>query len=228
MSARATFARRVTAEFVGTALLLCAVVGSGIQGERLAGGNAAVALLANTLATATTLGVLILAFGELSGAHFNPLVTLGDALARLLRWREVPGYLVAQFAGACAGVAVAHAMFSEPLFRVSTHARAGAAQAFSEFVATFGLVLVLRLVARQRRAAVPCAVAAYIAGAYWFTASTAFANPAVTLARTLTDTFAGIRPGDAPAFWLAQVCGAGAATALGAWLLPRAVLEASP
>jgi len=228
VNARVPFARRAAAECVGTALLLAAVVGSGIMGERLAGGNAAVALLANTLATAATLAALILAFGELSGAHLNPLVTLGGALARAQPWREVPGYLVAQFTGACAGVAVAHAMFAEPLFRASTHVRAGAAQAFSEFVATFGLVLVLRLVAHQRRAAVPFAVAAYIAGAYWFTASTAFANPAVTLARTLTDTFAGIRPGDAPAFWLAQLAGAGAATALGAWLLPRAVLEPSP
>ena len=220
MSARATFARRLAAEFVGTALLLAAVVGSGIMGERLAGGNTAVALLANTLATAATLAALILAFGELSGAHFNPLVTLGDAFARLQRWREVPGYVGAQLAGAFTGVAAAHAMFSAPLFRASTHERAGAAQAFSEFVATFGLVLILRLVARQRHEAVPFAVAAYIAGAYWFTASTSFANPAVTLARTLTDTFAGIRPGDAPAFLSAQLCGAGAATALCAWFLP--------
>lgn len=213
--------RCLAAEFVGTAFLLIAVVGSGIMGARLSSGNAALALLANALATGAALAVLILALGGVSGAHFNPLVTLGDALARTLAWRQVPGYLAAQLAGAFAGVAATHAMFGEPLFRASTHARSGAAQAWSEFVATFGLVLVLRSVARQRPAAVPFAVAAYITGAYWFTASTSFANPAVTLARAATDTFAGIRPGDVPSFLLAQFAGAGAAGVFCAWLWPR-------
>jgi glycerol uptake facilitator-like aquaporin len=210
----------VTAEAVGTALLLAAVVGSGIMGERLAGGSAALALLANTLATGAALVALILTFGPISGAHFNPAVTLADAWQGGVAWTEVPAYLVAQVAGAFAGVAAAHVMFEMPLYHASRHVRAGAAQAFSEFLATFGLLAVIWGCARLRSSAVPFAVAAYITAAYWFTASTSFANPAVTLARSATDTFAGIRPSDAPAFIVAQLLGAAAATALFRWLVP--------
>ncbi|MCA1615789.1 MAG: aquaporin family protein [Acidobacteria bacterium] len=195
---RVGLARRATAEATGTALLLAAVVGSGIMGERLAGGNVAVALLANTVATGAALVALILTFGPVSGAHFNPAVTLADASQRGLAWREVPAYLAAQCAGALVGVAAAHLMFSEPLFTASRHARAGGAQLFGEFVATFGLLSVIWGCARARTSAVPFAVGAYITAAYWFTSSTSFANPAVTLARSFTDTFAGIRPSDAP------------------------------
>ena len=220
-SARPTpLARRMTAEATGTALLLAAVVGSGIMGERLAGGNVAVALLANSLATGAALVALILAFGPISGAHFNPAVTLADASQGGLRWREVPAYLAAQIAGAFAGVATAHLMFAEPLFSASRHAREGGAQMFSEALATFGLLSVIWGCARTRSTAVPFAVAAYITAACWFTSSTSFANPAVTLARTMTDTFAGIRPADAPAFVCAQLAGAAAATALFGWLVP--------
>jgi len=215
-----TLARRLVAEATGTALLLATVVGSGIMAERLAGGNVALALLANTLATGAALVALILAFGPISGAHFNPAVTLADAWQRGLPWREVPGYIAAQLLGAVAGVAAAHLMFGEPLFAASMKARSGMPQAFSEFVATFGLLAVIWGCARKRSDAVPFAVAAYIVAAYWFTASTSFANPAVTLARTLTDSFAGIRPQDAPAFILAQLLGAAAATALFRWLVP--------
>jgi glycerol uptake facilitator-like aquaporin len=213
--------RRLVAEAVGTALLLAAVVGSGIMGERLAGGNVAVALLANTVATGAALVALILTFGSISGAHFNPAVTLADASQGGLPWRDVPLYITAQVAGAFAGVAAAHVMFEVPLFFASRHARSGPAQVFSEFVATFGLLAVIFGCARLRADAVPFAVAAYITAAYWFTASTSFANPAVTLARSATDTFAGIRPADAPAFVVAQLLGAGAATALFGWLTPR-------
>src|SRR5258705_243707 len=212
--------RRVTAELIGTAMLLAAVIGSGIMGERLAGGNVAVALLANTLATGAALVALILTFGPISGAHFNPAVTLAAASRGGQAWAEVPSYIVAQIAGAFAGVAAAHLMFELPLFFASRHARAGSAQAFSEFVATFGLLAVIWGCARSRAAVVPFAVAAYITAAYWFTASTSFANPAVTLARSATDTFAGIRPADASAFIVAQLIGAAAATALFRWLLP--------
>jgi len=212
--------RRVVAEGVGTALLLAAVVGSGIMGERLAGGNVAIALLANTLATGAALLALILTFGSISGAHFNPAVTLADASVGGIRWRDVPAYLAAQMAGAAAGVAVAHAMFGLPMFSASRHARAGGAQFLSELVATFGLLSVIWGVARTRSAAVPFAVAAFITAAYWFTASTSFANPAVTIARSATDTFAGIRPADVPAFVAAQLLGAGAATSLFRWLTP--------
>jgi glycerol uptake facilitator-like aquaporin len=215
-----TIARRVTAEAVGTCLLLAAVVGSGIMGERLAGGNAAVALLANTLATGAALVALILTFGPISGAHFNPAVTLADASQGGLPWNEVPLYIAAQVVGAFAGVAAAHLMFEVPVFFASRHARSGAAQAFSEFVATFGLLAVIWGCARLRSSAVPFAVAAYITAAYWFTASTSFANPAVTLARSATDTFSGIRPADAPAFIVAQLLGAAAATGLFRWLVP--------
>ncbi len=212
--------RRAAAEALGTAFLLAAVIGSGIMGERLAGGNVAIALLANTLATGAMLVALILAFGPISGAHFNPAVTLADASQGGLAWREVPGYLAAQIAGAFVGVAAAHAMFGEPVFRASRHARPGGALLFSEFVATFGLLAVIWGCARLRSSAVPFAVGAYITGAYWFTASTSFANPAVTLARSASDTFAGIRPADAPGFVAAQLAGAAAATLLFRWLAP--------
>ena len=218
---RASLGRRLTAEAVGTALLLAAVVGSGIMGERLAGGNVAVALLANTIATGAALVALILTFGPISGAHFNPAVTLGDAAQGGLAWSDVPPYLAAQGLGAFAGVAAAHLMFELPLFFASGHVRAGPAQMFSEFVATFGLLAVIWGCARARPAVVvPFAVAGYITAAYWFTASTSFANPAVTLARSATDTFAGIRPADAPGFIVAQLLGAAAATGLFRWLLP--------
>lgn len=213
-------ARRAVAEALGTAFLLAAVVGSGIMGERLAGGNVAIALLANTLATGAMLVALILTFGPISGAHFNPAVTLADALQGGLPWREVPVYLAAQISGAFAGVAAAHLMFSEPVFFASRHVRAGGAQLFSEFIATFGLLSIIWGCARLRSSAVPFAVGAYITGAYWFTSSTSFANPAVTLARAASDTFAGIRPADAPGFIAAQLAGAMAATLLFRWLVP--------
>ena len=222
-----TLARRVVAEAIGTALLLAAVVGSGIMGERLAGGNVAIALLANTLATGAMLVALILTFGPISGAHFNPAVTLADASQGGLAWRAVPGYIAAQIFGAFAGVAAAHLMFGEPLFRASHHVRAGAAQIFSEFIATFGLLAVIWGCVRFRSSAVPFAVGAYITGAYWFTASTSFANPAVTLARSASDTFAGIRPADAPGFILAQLAGSAAATLLFRWLLPSLSKDAA-
>ena len=216
-----SLARRLVAEALGTALLLAAVVGSGIMGERLAGGNVAVALLANTLATGAALVALILTFGPVSGAHFNPAVTLADATQRGLAWRDVPGYVTAQVAGAFAGVMAAHVMFDEPLLSASRHVRSGAPQVFSEVVATFGLLAVLWGCARRRPGAVPFAVGASITAAYWFTASPSFANPAVTLARAASDTFAGIRPADAPAFIVAQLAGAALATALFRWLVPR-------
>jgi glycerol uptake facilitator-like aquaporin len=201
-------------------MLLAAVVGSGIMGERLAGGNVAIALLANTMATGAALLALILAFGPISGAHFNPVVTAADASQGGLAWSAVPVYVVAQVVGAFAGVAIAHVMFGEPLFTASRHARAGLPQLVSEFVATFGLLAVIWGCVRSRSDVVPFAVAAYITAAYWFTASTSFANPAVTLARAATDTFAGIRPADTPGFIVAQLAGGGAATALFRWLLP--------
>jgi len=226
-----TRARRIVAEATGTALLLAAVVGSGIMGERLAGGNVAMALLANTLATGAMLVALILTFGPISGAHFNPAVTLADASQGGLPWREVPGYVAAQLFGAFLGVAAAHLMFGEPVFSVSRHVRAGGAQIFSEFVATFGLLAVIWGCARFRSPPLtnqaPFAVGAYITGAYWFTASTSFANPAVTLARSASDTFAGIRPQDAPGFILAQLAGAAAATLLFRWLAPSLPRDAA-
>lgn len=217
---KASFARRVVAEFVGTLLLLAAVVGSGIMGERLAGGNIAIALLANTIATGAALIAIILAFGPISGAHLNPAVTLADAWLGGIAWRDAPAYIVAQLAGAFAGVGVAHLMFGFALFSPSAHVRSGPAQIFSEFVATFGLLAVIWGCVRQRPSAVPFAVGAYITAAYWFTASTAFANPAVTIARSVTNTFAGIRPVDVPAFLAAEFAGAFAATLLFQWLLP--------
>jgi glycerol uptake facilitator-like aquaporin len=210
--------RRVTAEFVGTAFLLAAVVGSGIMGDRLSAGNVAIALLANSIATGAALVALILTFGPISGAHFNPAVTVADAALGGTSWRDVPAYLVAQVSGAVIGVLSAHLMFGQELVQISEHVRAGGAQVFSEFVATFGLLSVIWGCVRKRPEAVAWAVGLYITGAYWFTASTSFANPAVTIARSLTNTFAGIRPADVPAFVAAQLIGAGAATALFRWL----------
>jgi glycerol uptake facilitator-like aquaporin len=189
------------------------------MGERLAGGNIALALLANALATAGALAVLVLVFGPISGAHLNPAVTLAMAIRRELAWRDVPAYLAAQVAGAVAGVAVAHAMFELPLFALSTHRRAGPAQALSEVVATFGLLAVILGCARHRPAAIPYAVAGYIGAAYWFTASTSFANPAVTIARALTNSFSGIRPQDAAPFILAQLAGTLGALLFFGWLV---------
>jgi glycerol uptake facilitator-like aquaporin len=217
---RARLGHRLAGEVLGTAFLLAAVVGSGIMGERLAGGNVAIALLANTVATGAALAALILTFGSISGAHFNPAVTLADAWQGGLPWRDVPGYVLAQVVGAFAGVAAANLMFELPVFFASQRARAGTAQLFSEFVATFGLLMVIWGCARARPAAVPFAVAGYITAAYWFTASTSFANPAVTVARAASDTFAGIRPVDVPGFVAAQLAGAAAATALFRWLVP--------
>lgn len=217
-------ARKLAAEGLGTALLLAAVVGSGIMGEALAGGNTAIALLANTLATGAALVALILTFGPISGAHFNPAVTLVDAWQGGLAWREVPGYVGAQIIGAFAGVAVAHLMFGDALFTASAKVRAGLPQAFSEFIAAFGLLAVILGCARRANA-VPFAVGAYISAAYWFTASTSFANPAVTLARSATDSFAGIRFADVPSFIVAQILGAAAAAMLFRWLLAKPAAE---
>lgn len=212
---------RVVAEGLGTAMLLAIVVGSGIMAERLSSGNLGLALLANALATGTGLAVLILVFGPVSGAHFNPAVTLADSLLGGLSWRDAAIYVIAQIMGAFSGVATAHLMFEEPLFSVSQRVRFGGGQWWSEFVATFGLLAVIWGCVRTRRDAVPFAVGAYVTAAYWFTASTSFANPAVTFARTATNTFTGIRPVDAPAFVVAQLLGAAAATALMRWLLPE-------
>lgn len=212
--------RRVAAEFLGTVFLLMAVVGSGIMGERLAAGNVAIALLANSIATGAALVALIMTFGPTSGAHFNPAVTLALALQGKVLWRDGMFYLVAQATGAFAGVAAAHLMFGLPLFAASTHLRSGPAQLWSEFIATFGLLIVILQCARTRPAAVPWAVGAYISAAYWFTSSTSFANPAVTLARAASNTFSGIRPSDVPGFITAQIVGAAAATLLAGWLMP--------
>jgi glycerol uptake facilitator-like aquaporin len=212
--------RKATSEAVGTAFLLATVVGSGIMGERLAGGNVAIALLANTIATGAGLVALILTFGPISGAHFNPVVTLADAWEGGRPWSNVPTYILAQLLGALLGVAVAHGMFGEPVFAASQHVRSGAAQLLSEFVATFGLLSVIWGVSRKNAQLTPFAVGAYITAAYWFTSSTSFANPAVTLARSLTNTFSGIRPVDAPGFIVAQIAGALAATALFRFLVP--------
>jgi glycerol uptake facilitator-like aquaporin len=212
--------RRAAAEAIGTALLLATVVGSGIMGENLSGGNVAIALLANTIATGAGLVALILTFGPISGAHFNPAVTLADASQRGIAWRDVPVYIVAQVVGAFGGVAAANVMFDKPVFFASTHARSGTSQLFAEFVATFGLLAVIWGCARRRAGAVPFAVGAYITAAYWFTSSTSFANPAVTLARSASNTFAGIRLVDAPAFIAAQLAGAIVATLLFRWLVP--------
>lgn len=213
--------RRLTAEALGTALLLAVVVGSGIMGERLSGGNDAIALLGNTLATGAGLVVLITVFGPLSGAHFNPAVTLVFALRREMSARAAGAYVAAQVLGGIAGVYAAHAMFAAPLLQVSTKLRDGPAQAFSEFVATFGLIGAILGCQRFRPEFTPVAVGLYITAAYWFTASTSFANPAVTVARSLTDSFAGIAPGSAPAFVAAQLAGAVVGTLTFGWLLRR-------
>ena len=204
---------RAAAEALGTAFLLAAVVGSGIMGERLSGGNVALALLANTIATGAALFALITAFAPWSGAHFNPVVTLALAADGALRWRDVPPYVAAQLAGAVLGVWAAHAMFDLPILETSTKLRGGIGQMFGEFVATFGLLVVIESGRRHARDRIAISVAAYITAAYWFTSSTSFANPAVTIARSLTDTFAGIEPGNVAGFILAQLLG-GAAAAL--------------
>jgi glycerol uptake facilitator-like aquaporin len=212
--------RRIVSEFVGTGFLVATVVGSGIMGEHLSGGNVAIALLANTIATGAALVALILAFGPISGAHFNPAVTLADAIERGLPWTVAACYIPAQCIGAICGAIAAHLMFGLPPISISHHARSVPAQGFSEFVATFGLLCVIWGCSRARSEVVPFAVGAYITAAYWFTSSTSFANPAVTIARSLTDTFAGIRPADVPLFIFAQLSGAIAATLLFRWLVP--------
>lgn len=217
-----TLARRLVAEGLGTAMLLAVVVGSATMADRLAGGNAALALLGNTLATGAGLVALILMFGTISGAHFNTIVTLSEAWQRNMPRREVLPYIAVQVVGAFAGVAAAHLMFGLPLFEVSQHLRAGPAMWWSEFVATFGLIGVIMGCSRSRPSLTPFAVAAYITAGYWFTASTSFANPAVTLARMATNTVAGIRPADAPGFIIAELMGAAAATLVFSWLYPPA------
>ena len=221
-----TLLRRTVSEFIGTGFLVAAVVGSGIMGERLAAGNVAIALLANTIATGAALVALILAFGPISGAHFNPAVTLVDAIERGVSWKDAACYVPAQCLGGIGGAIAAHVMFRLPAISVSHHARAGSAQVFSEFVATFGLLSVIWGCSRLRSEMVAFAVGAYITAAYWFTASTSFANPAVTIARSLSDTFAGIRPSDVPWFIIAQFLGAFAATLIFRWLVPNLNLRA--
>jgi len=223
-----SLSRRVVAELIGTALLVAAVIGSGIMAERLSNGNIALALLANTIATGAALVALILTFGPISGAHFNPAVSFSDAVVGGLSRRAATFYIVAQCFGGLGGAAIAHLMFSLQLYSVSEHARSGDAQIFSEFVAAFGLMAVIWGCSKARPDAVPFAVGAYITAAYWFTASTSFANPAVTLARAFSNTFAGIRPIDTPAFIAAQFTGALAATALFRWLLPRDLAREAP
>ena len=213
-------ARRVCAEYIGTAFLVAAVVGSGIMADRLSGNNVGLALLENTIATGAALVALIITFGPISGAHLNPVVTVMDAFERGLPWAETPVYIVGQVLGGISGAVAAHLMFGLSAVSLSTHARSGPSQMFSEFVATFGLVCVIWGSSRLKPTTVPFAVGAYITSAYWFTASTSFANPAVTIARAFTDTFAGIRPLDVPGFVLAQMVGAVAATALFRWLVP--------
>ena len=212
---------RLTAEFFGTAFLVAAVVGSGIMGERLAGGNVAIALLANTIATGAALVALILTFGPISGAHLNPAVTVADAIEHGIARPDALAYIAVQCAGGVAGAIIAHLMFGLRWYSVSTHSRHGWSLVLSEFVATFGLLSVIWGCSRLRPGAVPFAVASYITAAYWFTASTSFANPAVTIARCLSDTFAGIQPADAPLFIAAQLIGALAATFLFRWLIPN-------
>ena len=215
-----TLLRRTVCEFLGTGFLVAAVVGSGIMAEKLAAGNVAIALLANTIVTGAALVALILTFGPISGAHFNPAVTFVDAMEKGVSWIDAACYLPAQCLGGIAGAIAAHLMFQLPLISISHHARAGSAQLFSEFIATFGLLSVIWGCSRVRSEMVAFAVGAYITAAYWFTASTSFANPAVTIARSLSDTFAGIRPGDVPLFIVAQFLGAIAATILFRWLVP--------
>jgi glycerol uptake facilitator-like aquaporin len=217
-----TLSRRLAAEFLGTAMLLCAVVGSGIMAERLAGGNVAIALLANTIATGAALVALILMFAPVSGAHFNPVVSMSAAINGETSWSDAAIYTMVQILGALLGVAVADLMFDLPAFFASTKVRTGFGQWLGEFVAAFGLVGVIVAVSRQHKIpVVALAVAAYIMAAYWFTSSTSFANPAVTIARSMSDTFAGIRPTDAPAFIAAQILGAVSASFLFNWLVPK-------
>lgn len=211
--------RRLTAEALGSLLLAATVVGSGVMAERLAGGNMAVALLANTGATVAVLATLIALLGPVSGAHFNPAVTFVIALRRRIGWSEAAAYTAAQVIGCCAGAVLAHAMFELPLIESSTHIRAGGAQWLAEFVATLGLLLVV--LGHRRAQDAPWMVAAWIGAAYWFTASTSFANPAITIARSLTNTFSGIRPSDAPAFIAAQLAGALAALGIARILFPK-------
>jgi len=213
--------RRLVAEFVGTAFLVAAVVGSGIMGDRLANGNVALALLANTIATGAALVALIFTFRPISGAHLNPVVSVAEAFSGGIRWSDAWFYMVAQVSGGIAGTACANVMFGLPTFALSHHARTGAPQWFSEFVATFGLILVIRSCSRFEPNWLPVAVACYIVAAYWFTASTSFANPAVTIARSLSDTFAGIRPADVPLFVVAQLCGGFSAVFVFDWLGSR-------
>jgi len=215
-----TLARRAVAEALGTGLLVAAVVGSGIMGERLAGGNMGLALLANTAATGAALAALISTFGSVSGAHFNPIVTLAERVGGALSWRDVPAYVAAQLIGGLLGTVVANLMFEGPIVSLSRHVRSGSAQVLSEVVATFGLILIIGTCGRYRPGAVPLAVATYISAAYWFTASTSFANPAVTLARAVSDSFAGIRPVDVPAFVVAQAIGGALAVVVVRWLTP--------
>jgi len=219
MSPPFSLSRRLAAEALGTGLLVATVVGSGIMAEQLAGGNVAIALLGNTIPTGAILVVLILALAPVSGAHFNPAVSLVMGFSRTLPWREVGLYALAQVIGGCLGTLVAHGMFDLPLFQLAAKARTGPAQWFAEFVATFGLLLTILSVARFRIEAIPYAVGLYITSAYWFTASTSFANPAVTAARALTDTFAGIAPNHVPPFVAAQVIGALAGAGLVRWML---------
>jgi glycerol uptake facilitator-like aquaporin len=211
---------RLVAEFLGTAFLVAAVVGSGIMAERLANGNVALALLANTMATGAALVALILTFGPISGAHLNPVVSLADAMEGGINWLDALAYIIGQALGGVCGVITANAMFSLPTISVSHHARTGPAHLLSEFIATFGLLSVIWGCSRSRASIVPFAVGCYITAAYWFTASTSFANPAVTIARSLSDTFAGIRPTDVPLFVVAQVAGGLSATFLFRWLIP--------
>jgi glycerol uptake facilitator-like aquaporin len=223
VSAPEPLARRLLAEGLGTGFLLATVVGSGIVGANLAGGNVALALVGDTLPTGAILVVLILIFGTVSGAHMNPAVSLAFALRRELPWWDFIGYVGAQLVGAIAGVWAAHLMFALPMWQISTHVRTGPAQWFSEGVATFGLLLTIFGCVARAPSAVPFAVGLYITAAYWFTASTSFANPAVTIARALSDTFAGIAPSGVVAFIVAQLAGTLAAVALRPWLWPRAV-----
>lgn len=218
--------RRLTAEFFGTLLLVATVVGSGIMAERLANGNVALTLLANTIATGAALVALILTFGPISGAHLNPVVSVADALEGGLPWSATFMYIFAQVIGSIGGTLLAHAMFSLPVVSLSRHARTGPAQFLSEFTATFGLLCVIWGCSRSKSSAVPFAVGSYITAAYWFTASTSFANPAVTIARCLSNTFAGIRPTDVPLFAAAQFAGGIAATLLFRWLIPSLPLTA--
>ncbi len=223
---KANLTRRLAAEFLGTLMLLIAVVGSGIMAERLAGGNLAIALLANTIATGAALVALIFTFGPISGAHFNPAVTISNALVGGIKWNEAFLYLAVQAIGAVFGVMIANLMFELPAIFPSTKVRTGPAQWLGEFVATFGLLTVIWGCSRlHKTVVVPFAVAAYITAAYWFTSSTSFANPAVTIARSLSDTFAGIRPMDVPAFVIMQITGSLSATLLFRWLVPTDKIE---